>query len=40
MIEGGNISLTCDYVDVVPFGNKSILYVGSSSMIRDKVWLV
>ena len=38
VLEGDDIILTCDYVDVLPFGNESTLYFGEISLVEDKVW--
>ena len=37
VIEDNDITLTCDYVDVLPFGNLSVLYFGDVSVVQDKV---
>ena len=37
MIEGEDVTLTCNYADVSPIGNKSTFYFGEVSVALDKV---
>ena len=39
IIEGNDVSLTCDYVDVFPVGNRSVFHFGETSVVLEKVIL-
>ena len=39
-IEGGDVKLTCDYVNVWPFGNTSVFNFKEVSVVLDKVSLL
>ena len=37
VIEGNDVRLTCDYIDVTPVGNTSAFKFGELSAVLDKV---